>query len=443
MVGEEYRSASSSSPQVKGVGWESVAAFEREVLAQTTLSYRNILPVIDYGLKSEPHGSPFVILPYCDGGSIRNLIRERSFYPLSAVRDLLEQAAAGLDFAHSSGFIHGDVKPENILLSGDRFHAYLSDFGMSNVFAIQERFSTRVPGDPGGTTAFLSPEQISQNQQTGLSDIYAFAMVAYELLTGQLPFDQDLPPFRQMMAKVEGKVLDPRRFSPLITEEIKSALLLGLHRDPLHRPRSATAFYQLLTGPASNGAYDPSPEVTPGNTVFVSYSHHDSEWLNRIRVHLRPLSGQRLLQMWDDTHISPGQEWRREIEKALGSAACAILLVSPHFLASDFCTEEEIPRLLHSARDRGVTILPVIVSPCRFQETAEICVFQAVNRPSRTLAEMSGPEMRPYPHSACRGCPSVTDISWWRRMTVLRNAPVHWPMTYIDEKRWAPMCRSL
>ncbi|MGA2116183.1 MAG: protein kinase [Bryobacteraceae bacterium] len=379
-------------PQVKGVEWESVAAFEREVLAQTTLNHPNILPVLDYGLKSEPHGSPFVILPYCDGGSVRSLIRERSFYPLSAVSGLLEQVAAGLDFAHASGFIHGDVKPENILLSADRTHAYLSDFGMSNVFAIQERFSTRVPGDPGGTTAFLSPEQISQNQQTALSDIYAFAMVAYELLTGKLPFDQDLPPFRQMTAKVEGRILDPRSFSPLITEEMKSALLVGLHRDPLERPRSATAFCRLLRGAAYGTPRDPARELAGRKTVFVSYSHRDSEWLDRIRVHLRPIERQRLIQLWDDTRIRPGQEWRKEIERSLESAACAILLVSPHFLASDFCTAEEIPRLLEGARDRGVKILPVIISPCRFQETPDISVFQAVNSPSRTLAEMPGPE---------------------------------------------------
>jgi serine/threonine protein kinase len=379
-------------PQVKGAGWGSVSAFEREVLAQSTLNHPNVLPVLDYGLESQPHGSPFVILPYCHGGSFRNLTRERSFYPLSSVQALLEQAAAGLDAAHASGFVHGDVKPENILLSGDRSRAFLSDFGMSNVFAIQERFTTRVPGEPGGTTAYLSPEQISENQQTALSDIYAFAMVAYELLTGKLPFDQELPTFKQMMAKVAGEMLDPRRFSPLISEQMKSALCLGLHRDPLQRPRSAMAFCRLLAGTGSHDKSSISTGSARGGRVFVSYSHHDSNWLERVRVHFRPLERQRLIEYWDDTRIRPGQQWRAEIEKALETARCAILLVSPHFLASDFCTSEEVPRLLEGARSRGVAILPVVVSPCRFEETRELSPFQSVNPPSRTLAEMSDPE---------------------------------------------------
>ena len=378
-------------PQVKGTEWAGVTAFEREVLAQSTLHHPNILPVLDYGLQSHPHGSPFLILPYCEGGSFRNLVRARSFYPFPAVRELLSQAAAGLDAAHASGFSHGDIKPENILLSKDRSHAYLCDFGICNVFAIQERFSTAV-GEPGGTTAYLSPEQISQGQQTALSDIYAFAMVVYEVLTGHLPFDPDLPPFRQMVAKVEGRLLDPRRFSPLVNEHMKSVLFLGLNRDPLERPRSATEFIQLLASAASEAKAPDSVATTKGGRVFVSYSHHDAEWLARIRVHLRPLERRQLIEFWDDTRIRPGSEWRAEIETALESAACAIVLVSPHFLASDFCTTEELPRLLRGARERGVTVIPVIISPCRLDEMSPIFAFQAINPPSRTLSEMAGPE---------------------------------------------------
>jgi serine/threonine protein kinase len=379
-------------PQVKGIGWEGLANFEREVMAQTALKHRNILPVLDYGTQSEPHGSPFVVLPYCDGGSMRTLLRERSFYSLAAVQDILQQTASALDAAHADGVIHGDVKPENILLARSRTQAYLSDFGMSNVFAIHERFTTRVPGDPGGTTAYLSPEQIAESQQTAFSDIYAFAIVAYELLTGHLPFDQQLPPFRQMAAKVEGKVLDPRRFSPLITDEMTQALLVALDRDPLKRPRSAAKFCQLLSNPKHTSLTN---EVVSGSQlkrVFISYSHYDAPWLERVRVHLRPLERQYQIDCWDDTHIDPGQNWREELQESLETASCAILLVSPHFLASDFCTLQEVPQLLRRALDRGIIILPLLLSPCRFQGWAELSKLQSVNPPSRTLAEMSSPE---------------------------------------------------
>jgi hypothetical protein len=195
-----------------------------------------------------------------------------------------------------------------------------------------------------------------------------------------------------MMAKVQGDVLDPRRFSPLITEEIRSALLTGLHRDPLQRPRSATAFCNLLKGSNSQQTVNAPKPTSHRNRVVVSYSHHDSDWLERVRVHLRPLEREQSIEFWDDTRIQPGQNWRDEIANSLEAAACAILIVSSHFLASDFCSLEEVPRLLRTARDRGVTILPLIVSPCRFEQASGISVFQSVNPPSRTLAEMTDPE---------------------------------------------------
>jgi hypothetical protein len=129
-----------------------------------------------------------------------------------------------------------------------------------------------------------------------------------------------------------------------------------------------------------------------GGSVFVSYSHLDADWVGRVRAHLRPLERERLLELWDDTRIRPGANWRDEIGAALDSCRCAILLLSANFLASDFCTVEEFPRLLRAAKDRGVKILPLILSPCRIEAVPELAVFQSLNPPSRTLAEMSGPE---------------------------------------------------
>ena len=340
-------------------------------------------------MRSRPHGSPFVVFPSCAGGSLRGVLRERRYYPLATILPVLEQLASAVDFAHGSGYVHGDVKPENMLFSADRKEAFLSDFGMSNVFAVQERFSTMMPGPQGGTTAYFSPEQISENQQTPLSDIYAFALTAYELLTGRLPFDPNLPTFKQMIAKVKGEVTDPRQFNPQISDHSRAALLAGLHIDPLQRPRSATQFCRLLArGDDTGHAAGAAAVDRRAPRVFLSYSHRDVHWLERIRVHLRPLERLGLLGVWDDKSIKPGDVWRDEIERALDHATCAVVLLSADFMASDFCTEMELPRMLQRAKERGVRVLPVMLSPCHSGAVPGLSALQAVNDPSRTLVEM-------------------------------------------------------
>lgn len=123
--------------------------------------------------------------------------------------------------------------------------------------------------------------------------------------------------------------------------------------------------------------------------VFVSYSHRDRVWLERLNVHLRPLVGNGLIDLWDDTRIDPGERWRSRIAAALRCARVAILLVTADFMASDFIRTEELPKLLDEASDGGCRILPVIVRPSLFQHMPELAGFQSVNPPNRPLSAMS------------------------------------------------------
>ncbi len=94
------------------------------------------------------------------------------------------------------------------------------------------------------------------------------------------------------------------------------------------------------------------------------------------------------MEVWDDTHISPGTKWQDEIAAALASAKVAILLISAAFLASDFIMDNKLPPLLEAASNGGTTILCVIVNPSRFQRTPELAQFQAVNSPNRPLSKL-------------------------------------------------------
>ena len=100
--------------------------------------------------------------------------------------------------------------------------------------------------------------------------------------------------------------------------------------------------------------------------VFISYSHKDARWLERLQVYLAPLERRGRIRRWDDTLIKPGQLWESEIGSALERTRVAILLVSADFLASDFIARVELPRLRGVAEDQGVLIIPVILDHCNF-----------------------------------------------------------------------------
>ncbi len=125
-----------------------------------------------------------------------------------------------------------------------------------------------------------------------------------------------------------------------------------------------------------------------GTKVFISYSHADKAWLDRLKRHLKPLVREGQLDCWDDSHIRPGDDWKQEIRTALDTAQVAVLLISADFFASDFIDENELPPLLAAAQAKGVRILPVIVSASRFARNPNLARFQAVNSPDRPLAEM-------------------------------------------------------
>lgn len=139
--------------------------------------------------------------------------------------------------------------------------------------------------------------------------------------------------------------------------------------------------------PLSTSSPDPVAKSSPRKGVFISYSHADAEWLERLQKHLKPLQRDGV-EVWDDTRLKAGEQWRDEIRDALAAAKVAILLISADFLASDFIVTNELPPLLKAAEEDGATIIPVIVSPCRFTRMASLSRFQAVNDPAKPLVQM-------------------------------------------------------
>jgi TIR domain len=131
-----------------------------------------------------------------------------------------------------------------------------------------------------------------------------------------------------------------------------------------------------------------NPESRRKNRIFVSYSHKNKDWIERLQIMMNPFMRKDELELWDDTRLQPGQKWLDEIRSALGSCKVAVLLVSKEFLASDFIYREELPVILQAAESGAVKLLWVYVSPALYEET-RIKDYQAAYDPSRPLAALS------------------------------------------------------
>ncbi|WP_319433366.1 protein kinase domain-containing protein [Mycobacterium sp. RTGN5] len=160
--------------------------FQREARAVARLKDPGLVAVYDQGLDGS---HPFLVMELVEGGTLRELLRERGPMPPHAAAAVLRPVLGGLATAHHAGLVHRDVKPENVLISDDG-EVKLVDFGLVRAVAEAGITSTSVIL---GTAAYLSPEQVSSGTADARSDVYAVGVLAYELITGTTPFTGDNP----------------------------------------------------------------------------------------------------------------------------------------------------------------------------------------------------------------------------------------------------------
>ena len=158
--------------------------FQREARAVARLKDPGLVAVYDQGFDGR---HPFLVMELIEGGTLRELLRERGPMPPHAVAAVLAPVLGGLANAHRAGLVHRDVKPENVLISDDG-EVKIADFGLVRAVAEAKITSTSVIL---GTAAYLSPEQVSTGDAGPRSDVYAVGVLAYELLTGATPFTGD------------------------------------------------------------------------------------------------------------------------------------------------------------------------------------------------------------------------------------------------------------
>jgi hypothetical protein len=134
-----------------------------------------------------------------------------------------------------------------------------------------------------------------------------------------------------------------------------------------------------------------APKVQITKPVFISYSHKDAKWLEKLKQFLRPLEDKELIRVWDDTEIRTGSDWLGEISKALESARVAVFLLTQNFLDSPFIREKELPVLIEAAKNRGCLIFWIAVSSSTFEDSP-LAKFQGAIPPNAPLDLMSDAE---------------------------------------------------
>jgi eukaryotic-like serine/threonine-protein kinase len=193
-----------------------------------------------FGTGVTPEGNPYVVMEWVDGVSLREELMQRRMLPLADVVVIVEQVCGALVEAHVAGVVHRDVKPENVLLgAGAERLVKLADFGTAKQLdpsAPVLTFDDKILGTPH----YMAPERASGRPVGGAADVYAVAVMTYEMLEGRLPFDAKNP-----IAIVTQHIKDPPPPMRAVTPDVEQTVIWGLAKDPVARP-SAEQFAEQL-----------------------------------------------------------------------------------------------------------------------------------------------------------------------------------------------------
>src|SRR5216117_1779678 len=224
--------------------------FLREITIAARLTHPNVLPLIDSG---QAAGSLYYVMPYVRSESLRQRLAREGRLPLRDALRVARELGAGLDYAHREGFIHRDVKPENVLLADG--HAVIADFGIARAICQScDGDNVTEVGLTIGTPEYMSPEQAAGDRDLdGRSDVYSLACVIYETLAGEPPFGGASA--RAVMAKHLSEPPPPLRTRrPDAPAAVEQALARALGKDPADRFASVAEFVAALEATPSPGA---------------------------------------------------------------------------------------------------------------------------------------------------------------------------------------------
>jgi eukaryotic-like serine/threonine-protein kinase len=211
--------------------------FKQELILARKITHRNVTRIYDLGVTT---GMRFITMEFVEGQDLASLLEERKFTPGEAVR-ILRQVSSALEAAHGEGVVHRDLKPQNIMVeAGGR--VVVMDFGLARSMEASGMTQT---GAVMGTPAYMSPEQAKGEPVDARSDIFALGIIAYQMLTGVVPFQADTM-LATMLRRTQGPPPAPVQLDPTIPQPLSDMVLKSLATDPAERYQSAALWEKDL-----------------------------------------------------------------------------------------------------------------------------------------------------------------------------------------------------
>lgn len=221
---------------------EFLRRFRYEARAAANLTHPNIVTVHDIG---QDDGREYIVMEFVEGPTLKQIIRDcvsrSETMPIKRVLDLVIQVCAGLGYAHRSGFVHCDVKPQNVLVTRDE-RVKVADFGIARALSHASLHDRDLVW---GTPQYFSPEQAAGEPASPASDVYAIGIILFELLTGRLPFEASSHAALALKHMRDRAPL-VTQFNPAVPQQIEQILVKILAKEPAGRYRTAEQLGRIL-----------------------------------------------------------------------------------------------------------------------------------------------------------------------------------------------------
>jgi len=298
--------------------------FEQEARSAAGLGHPNVVNVFDQG---ESHGVPYLVMEYLPGITLRDLLKQQRQLTTDQVAEIAEAVLAGLAAAHESGIVHRDVKPENVLLADDG-RIKIGDFGLARAVSANTTTGQALLG----TIAYLSPELVTRGIADARSDLYAFGIMLFEMLTGRQPYTGEQP-MQIAYQHAHSDVPAPSSIAPEVPEELDRLVQWTTGRDADSRPDTAAEALEYLRAVRA-GDSAAATAVLPATTSFATItpstavlSDFDQQQLAGHLAATEPPSGPPVAPLQGASVARAGKAANARAKRGLVIAAVVVMLI--------------------------------------------------------------------------------------------------------------------